>query len=107
MLSTKLQTVLAVAEHKNFTRAAEMLSMTQPAVSHHIKQLEQEVGAPLFLRSKTGLLLTPQGEIVVSYARRMKALNERMLAELQTAVPAAQRIGTVEAYRGGKRIFLR
>ena len=85
MLSTKLQTVLAVAEHKNFTRAAETLSMTQPAVSHHIKQLEQEVGAPLFLRSKTGLLLTPQGEIVVSYARRMKALNERMLAELQTA----------------------
>lgn len=85
MLSTKLQTVLAVAEHKYFTRAAETLSMTQPAVSHHIKQLEQEVGAPLFLRSKTGLLLTPQGEIVVSYARRMKALNERMLAELQTA----------------------
>lgn len=85
MLSTKLQTVLAVAEHKNFTRAAETLSMTQPAVSHHIKQLEQEVGAPLFLRSKTGLLLTPQGEIVVSYARRLKALNERMLAELQTA----------------------
>ena len=85
MLSTKLQTVLAVAEHKNFTRAAETLSMTQPAVSHHIKQLEQEVGAPLFLRSKTGLLLTPQGGIVVSYARRMKALNERMLAELQTA----------------------
>lgn len=85
MLSTKLQTVLAVAEHKKFTRAAETLSMTQPAVSHHIKQLEQEVGAPLFLRSKTGLLLTPQGEIVVSYARRMKALNERMLAELQTA----------------------
>ena len=85
MLSTKLQTVLAVAEHKNFTRAAETLNMTQPAVSHHIKQLEQEVGAPLFLRSKTGLLLTPQGEIVVSYARRMKALNERMLAELQTA----------------------
>ena len=85
MLSTKLQTVLAVAEHKNFTRAAETLSMTQPAVSHHIKQLEQEVGAPLFLRSKTGLLLTPQGEIVVSYTRRMKALNERMLAELQTA----------------------
>ena len=85
MLSTKLQTVLAVAEHKNFTRAAETLNMTQPAVSHHIKQLEQEVGAPLFLRSKTGLLLTPQGEIVVSYARRMKALNERMYAELQTA----------------------
>ena len=63
MLSTKLETVLAVAEHKNFTRAAEELNMTQPAVSHHIKQLEQEVGAPLFVRNKAGLKLTAQGEI--------------------------------------------
>ena len=85
MLSTKLQTVLAVAEYKNFTRAAEELNMTQPAVSHHIKQLEQEVDAPLFVRNKAGLKLTPQGEIVVNYARRMKALHERMFAELQNA----------------------
>ena len=59
--------------------------MTQPAVSHHIKQLEQEVDAPLFVRNKAGLKLTPQGEIVVNYARRMKALHERMFAELQNA----------------------
>ena len=85
MLSTKLQTVLAVAEYKNFTRAAEELNMTQPAVSHHIKQLEQEVDAPLFVRNKAGLKLTPQGESVVNYARRMKALHERMFAELQNA----------------------
>ena len=85
MLSTKLQTVLAVAEYKNFTRAAEELNMTQPAVSHHIKQLEQEVDAPLFVRNKAGLKLTSQGEIVVNYARRMKALHERMFAELQNA----------------------
>lgn len=85
MLSTKLQTVLAVAEYKNFTRAAEELNMTQPAVSHHIKQLEQEVDAPLFVRNKAGLKLTPQGEIVVNYGRRMKALHERMFAELQNA----------------------
>lgn len=85
MLSTKLQTVLAVTEYKNFTRAAEELNMTQPAVSHHIKQLEQEVDAPLFVRNKAGLKLTPQGEIVVNYARRMKALHERMFAVLQNA----------------------
>ena len=85
MLSTKLETVLTVAEYKNFTRAAEELNMTQPAVSHHIKQLEQEVGAPLFVRNKAGLKLTAQGEIVVNYARRIKALNERMFAELQNA----------------------
>ncbi len=85
MLGTKLQTLLAVAEYKNFTRAAEELNMTQPAVSHHIKQLEQEVNAPLFIRNKSGLKLTPQGEIVVKYARRMNALNSKMYSELQNA----------------------
>ena len=85
MLGIKLQTLLAVAEYKNFTRAAEELNMTQPAVSHHIKQLEEEVRAPLFLRNKAGLKLTPQGEIVVKYARRMNALNGKMYSELQNA----------------------
>lgn len=85
MLGAKLQTLLAVAEYKNFTRAAEELNMTQPAVSHHIKQLEEEVRAPLFLRNKAGLKLTPQGEIVVKYARRMNALNGKMYSELQNA----------------------
>lgn len=85
MLGTKLQTLLAVVEYKNFTRAAEELNMTQPAVSHHIKQLEQEVNAPLFIRNKSGLKLTPQGEIVVKYARRMNALNGKMYSELQNA----------------------
>lgn len=85
MLGTKLQTLLAVVEYKNFTRAAEELNMTQPAVSHHIKQLEQEVNAPLFIRNKSGFKLTPQGEIVVKYARRMNALNSKMYSELQNA----------------------
>ena len=43
MLGTKMQTLLAVVEAQNFTRAAQALSMTQPAVSHHIKQLEEEL----------------------------------------------------------------
>ena len=58
MLSVKMETLLCVAEHKNFTRAAEELSLTQPAVSHHIKELEQELGVPLFIRGKGGLKLT-------------------------------------------------
>ncbi len=83
MLGSKVQTLLAVVEQQNFTRAAQALSMTQPAVSHHIKLLEEEIGAPLFLRGKKGLRLTPQGEIAVKYARRFKALNEKMHQELQ------------------------
>ncbi len=82
MIGNKIETLLAVVEYQNFTRAAEALSMTQPAVSHHIKLLEAEVGAPLFVRGKTGLKLTPQGEIVVKYARRLKSLNEKMHLEL-------------------------
>lgn len=85
MIDNKTETLLAVVEYQNFTRAAESLSMTQPAVSHHIKLLEEEVGAPLFVRGKMGLKLTPQGEIVVKYARRLKSLNEKMLMELQNS----------------------
>lgn len=85
MLETKIQTLLAVIEHQNFTHAAKALSMTQPAVSHHIKQLEQEIGAPIFVRGKSGLILTDQGEIVVKYARRLKALDAKMYRELQNA----------------------
>lgn len=85
MLGTKMQTLLAVAELQSFTRAAEKLSMTQPAVSHHIRQLEEELDATLFVRSKHGLKLTKQGEIAVKYARRLKALEEKLHLELQNA----------------------
>ena len=82
MLSVKMETLLCVAEHKNFTRAAEELSLTQPAVSHHIKELEQELGVPLFIRGKGGFRLTDQGEIAVRYARRIKALDGKLRLEL-------------------------
>ena len=85
MLGTKMYTFLKVAEYLNFTKAAEALYMTQPAVSQQIKQLEEEVGAKVFIRNKNGLILTQQGEIVLKYARRQKALYEKMLLELQNA----------------------
>ena len=50
MLDPKLDTLLLVAEKRNFTREAQALSLTQPAVSHHISQLEQELGVRLFVR---------------------------------------------------------
>ena len=43
MLGSKIETLLAVAEYQNFTKAAASLSLTQPAVSHHINQLEEEL----------------------------------------------------------------
>lgn len=85
MLDPKLDTLLLVAEKKNFTRAAQALSLTQPAVSHHISQLEQELGLRLFVRGNGDLILTPEGETVLRYVRRMKALEKKMAEELQEA----------------------
>ena len=85
MIDSKFETLLAVAEFKNFTRAAEALSLTQPAVSHHISQLEKAYGEQLFVRKKNGLMLTVEGEILVKYAKRIKALDSQMRAELADA----------------------
>ncbi len=78
MLDGKLETLLAVYELGSFTRAAERLSLTQPAVSHQISQMEEELGIKIFHRTKGALKLTPEGEITLKYARRMKALYQRM-----------------------------
>ncbi len=83
MLGDKLDTLLTVHELGSFTRAAEKLSLTQPAVSHQISQIEQELGVRIFHRRKGELKLTPEGEIAVRYARRIKALYARMLQRIQ------------------------
>lgn len=85
MLDPKLDTLLLVAEKRNFTRAAQALSLTQPAVSHHISQLEQELGVRLFVRGNGDLMLTLEGETVLRYVRRMKALEKKMAEKLQEA----------------------
>ena len=83
MLDAKLETLLAVAETHNFTHAAEKLNLTQPAVSHHIRQLEEELDTKLFRRGKGEIRLTEEGEIALRYARRLKALQNRMLEEIR------------------------
>lgn len=85
MLDVKLETLLVVADCKNFTKAAEILSLTQPAVSNHINQLERECNAKLFLRGKGDFKLTQEGKIAVTYARRLKALNAKMLEKIADA----------------------
>lgn len=85
MLGSKIETLLAVAEFQNFTKAAASLSLTQPAVSHHINQLEEELGVTLFIRGKGSLMLTPEGEIVLKYARRIKALYGKMETEIDNS----------------------
>ncbi len=70
----QLRTFAAVAETLNFTKASEKLYLTQSAVSHQMKALEEELGVPLFIRAKSGVILTDAGKIALEYAHRI--LNE-------------------------------
>lgn len=85
MIDSKVETLLMVAEKMNFTQAARELSLTQPAVSHHIRQLEEELGVKLFLRGKGELRLTIEGEIAIKCARRMKAMYEKLRTDVANA----------------------
>lgn len=78
MIDRKVASLLAVAEEQNFTKAAERLSLTQPAISQHIKQLEEGLGVLLFTRGKGAIRPTDAGETVIRYARRFNTLYERM-----------------------------
>ena len=92
MIDPKIETLLRVCETGNFTRAAEELSLTQPAVSQHIKQLEKDLNTRIFYRGEGGLKLTAEGEIVVKYAKRIKMLYLNMQQNLTDAKQHATRL---------------
>lgn len=78
MIDVRLYTLLAVVEFNNYTRAAEHLSLTQPAVTQHIKQLEKELNIKIFNRVGKEIKPTNEGNVVIQYARRNISLYERM-----------------------------
>jgi DNA-binding transcriptional LysR family regulator len=91
-----LRTLVAVVDFRSFTKAAASLGVTQPAVSAQIKRLQFLLGGELFDRSIQGISLTPQGEMVVSYARRLLSINDQIV-HLGDAGPRAElviRVGT-------------
>lgn len=83
MIDVRLLTLITVADEKNFTKAAEKLCLTQPAVSHHIKDLEEELNTQLLIRKKGDVILTPSGEVVLNYAKRFLAMYEKVRQEIK------------------------
>jgi len=71
MTITQLQYVLAVAEHKNFTLAAEKSFVTQPTLSMQVQKLEDELGVLIFDRSKKPISITLVGEKIVEQAKNI------------------------------------
>ena len=84
MIDTKVYSLLKVNECGSFAAAAKQLSITQPAVSQHIKALEEELGVRIFERSSGKLVLTKQGGEVVKYALKMVGLYNSLRQSLQS-----------------------
>ena len=73
----------AVASHRSFSRAAESLNITQPAVSIQVQELEKFLGAALFHRRTRGLRITEVGETVFAYAQQIFSLSGKLLETLE------------------------
>lgn len=98
---TNINTLLAfvtVAREGSVSRAAEILNLTQPAVSHQIKRLNEETGIALFRRTATGLQITPNGAALLQKAEQvLAAMNEfHRSARMQLGrVEGKLKIGTI------------
>jgi len=96
MADRRLQVFHAVAKHLSFTKAAEALFMTQPAVTFQIRQLEEHFNTRLFDRAHGRIALTPAGQTALEYAERILALSAEMdtrMKEMGGQVAGALLIG--------------
>lgn len=71
MTLTQLKYVITIAEEKSMNEAAKKLFIAQPSLSVAIKEIEEEIGITIFKRSNKGVLVTPEGEEFIGYARQV------------------------------------
>jgi DNA-binding transcriptional LysR family regulator len=83
MADRRLQVFHAVAKHLSFTKAAEALFMTQPAVTFQIRQLEEHFNTRLFDRAHGRISLTPAGQLALDYAERILGLSTELDTRLK------------------------
>lgn len=83
---TSLSVVAAVARTGSVTRAAESLHLTQPAVSYHIKKIEERFGTPMFRRGAGGMTPTAAGERLIAGAERVLAEMDRVVEDVRSAI---------------------
>jgi len=101
-----LKSFVAIAEHGSFTRAARQVHRTPSAISMQIKRLEETVGKTLFVRDSKQVRLTADGEILLSYGRRLLKLNEEAMQQFLS--PALEgRVGFGTSDDVGTRILPR
>ena len=92
-----LRTLVAIADTGGFARAGTSLHLTQPTVSLRMRRLEEQLDEVLFQREGRQMVLTAQAELLVTYGRKLLALNdEAAMAVKRTAVEGNLRIGAPE-----------
>jgi DNA-binding transcriptional LysR family regulator len=83
VIDPKFLTFLSLCETRNYTKTAELLYVTQPSVTNHIKSLEKIYNIKLFTSNTKNFQLTPEGELLYKYVLQLKAMDaqfDRMLA---------------------------
>jgi DNA-binding transcriptional LysR family regulator len=90
-----LRSFVAIEEYGSFTKVADLLRVTQPAISAQIKRLQQLVGGEVFRRTGFGIELTEKGQVISRYARGILAMNDQIfsLAAAATAQEKRLRVG--------------
>ena len=94
MLDPRWNTFLAVCETMNYTKAAQRLCLTQPAVTHHIQYLEQHYGCRLFTYEGKVLRLTEAGLRLREFTRSMAYNEQKMEQTMAASAPISLRVGT-------------
>ncbi|MEM6632364.1 MAG: LysR family transcriptional regulator [Bacteroidota bacterium] len=84
MLSYRWKVFRSVAKNLSFTKAAEEMFITQPAITRHIQQLEEELGISCFHRSRKGLSLTQAGKLVLTYSDRVWKIYQTFEKEMDS-----------------------
>ena len=82
----QLEHFLAVVEERTFTRAAQRVCRTQPAISQSVKKLEEEVGVSLLTRANRDVSPTPAGLVLAAYARQMMELRAEALRQVRPGI---------------------
>lgn len=78
MTTKQLQYVLTLAHEGSFSRAADVLNITQPSLSQYIKKIEKEVGLPLFDRANGDVRLTDAGKVYIEGGRKILDIEHQM-----------------------------
>ena len=86
MIDYRLHVFRQVAEVRSLTKASKALHLSQPAVSKHIKLLEEELRVPLFIRSSSGVVLTDAGTIFLKHVQETEKSHAAVMEKLQAPV---------------------